>query len=1005
MYILKAIKISLNQLATFRFSLSLICAAFCYLNVSAQLVTTNDNLPLEQLIQDNFGQNCVEISNITSSVNGSSNGLSSYGSFERSSSDFPFENGIILTTGSVNSAGNTQNTSPLNEGDENWGTDVDLENALGITETLNATSIQFNFVSVANQIQFNYLLASEEYQQEYPCFYSDGFAFLIREANSGDSFTNIALIPGTTIPVNTSTIHDQIVGACPAENEIYFQGYNVGDTNFNGRTVVLSATASIIPNTLYEIKLVIADQDDENFDSAVFIEGNSFNATVDLGPDIATCGSSVALNADIQNNQASYLWYQNDVIIAGATNSTYEATASGTYKVEVTIQLNETSCVIEDTVEITLNSEQSSSVLSDFILCDDAANDGVESFDLSLKNNEVLSSVPPSSYTVSYHLSANDADTNTNPITNPIQNTSSPQAIFVRIEDTSNGCLAFSTFNLIVNGKPEYNEPDPIIVCEDPTLDGYTFVDLSIANSQITGDDPNHYVTYHFSQPEADLGINPIFSPYPNLNISQTLYVRIYDALTGCFNSTTIEIELQDGPDINQETQWINSCEQDEDGFENFDLTSVVDNILQGLTGLGVSFHETLFDAQNNSNPISNPENYQNIVPNFQVIYIRVYDEETGCYTVTELELHANIIQTGFDLEAFIVCDDLSNDGIADFDLNEVERQLEDGYTEFETQFYLTETDRENASNPINKTIPFTVTDNGTTIYATVVDGDCIEYVDVVLEISPAIVLEPVSADYCDDNNDGFTTLLMETFDSVASQGVQAANVKYYLTEEDAINNENILPDYLYNNSNPQLLYIRVTNAQTGCYDISTLEVNIVGAPQVLYPEPIVVCDDDNDGVFNVNLETQVPDIIPSTVGFEISFYNDYFNAFNGENEISNPQNYNTSTQYIYARVEDETTGCFSLSGFYVYINTVPEFVPISNYENCEADIAGIADFYFYLKDSEILNGQQDKFVLYYESETDALTGSNPIDKYAAYQNTSSPQTIYVRIENFTDSS
>eukprot|EP01093_Parvamoeba_rugata_P008631 TRINITY_DN24685_c0_g1_i1.p1 TRINITY_DN24685_c0_g1~~TRINITY_DN24685_c0_g1_i1.p1 ORF type:complete len:375 (+),score=94.93 TRINITY_DN24685_c0_g1_i1:109-1233(+) len=350
----------------------------------AQQITTDDSLPLEQLIQQNLGQNCVEISNISTNVNGGLNGINSYGYFERSNSSFPFENGILLTTGNVNSAGNVLNTNPLNEGDESWGTDTDLENALGINETLNATSVQFNFVSVANQIQFNYILASEEYQQEYPCFYSDGFAFLIKEAGSSDPFTNIAVIPGTSIPVNTNTIHPIIPGSCAAENETFFEGYNVGDTNYNGRTVVLSATATILPNVEYEIKLIIADQDDQNFDSAVFIEGNSFNANVNLGPDISTCGDSVTLNGDIQNSQATYQWFQNDIPITGENNPILQAVSSGTYKVEITIQLNETSCVIEDTVEITLDSEQASTQISDYILCDDNG-DGIEDFDLTTK--------------------------------------------------------------------------------------------------------------------------------------------------------------------------------------------------------------------------------------------------------------------------------------------------------------------------------------------------------------------------------------------------------------------------------------------------------------------------------------------------------------------------------------------------------------------------------------------------------------------------------------------
>ncbi|WP_179352648.1 T9SS type B sorting domain-containing protein [Winogradskyella vidalii] len=974
-------------------------------NGYSQHINTDDSIALEQLIQQNLGQNCVEISNIASNVNGNLNGFNSFGYFERGNSNFPFDNGIILSTGNVNSAGNTVNTNPLNEGDDTWGNDIDLENVLGIDATLNATSIQFNFVSVANQIQFNYILASEEYQQEYPCFYSDGFAFLIREAGSGDTFSNIAVIPGTSIPVNTNTVHDLIPEWCEAENEAYFEGYNVGDTNYNGRTVVLSATATIIPNVEYEIKLIIADQTDHNFDSAVFIEGNSFNANVDLGQDITTCGDSVTLNGDIQNPQASYQWYQNNTPLAGENNPELQAVASGTYKVEITIQLNETSCVIEDTIEITLDSEQSSTQISDFIYCDDASNDGVEIFDLTARNNEVLASVPPSTYNISYHYSSEAAENNNNPIIGPVENTSSPQAIFVRIEDVINGCLAFSTFNLVVNQKPEYQEPDPIIACEDPSLDGYTFVDLNMASSQINNGNTNLYVTYHYSLPEADLGTNPIFSPYVNYNTSETLFVRIYDSTTGCYSTTSVSVEFQDTPPINLDDQWIASCGENEEGFEFFDLTSIINFVLQGATGLEVTYHRSEYEAHSNINPISNPENYQNEIQFYQVIYIRVQDPTTGCYALVNLELHTAIIQSGFYDEAFIVCDDVSNDGIADFDLSEIELEFTNGYDGYEIVFYSSEEDQNNGTNPLDETMPYTVSNNGTTIYATVNSGECIEFVEIALEVSPAVVLTPQIVDYCDENDDGFTALDMNTLNSAASQGVQAANVKYYLTEADAINNENILPGYYYNTTNPQFFYIRVTNAQTECYDISTLQVNVVGAPTIMYPEPIIVCDDNNDGIATVNLESKIPEIVTATAGLEISFYNDYNFAIEGdtENAIATPENYTTSTEYIFARVANESSGCYSLSGFYTYINTVPEFIPISNFENCEADISGVADFYFYLKDDEILNGQPDKQALYYETEADAIAGINPIDKYSAYQNITSPQTVYVRVENLTD--
>ena len=231
------------------------CLLFGLLTYGQQ-ISIDNSFTEQQLIENNLIQGCVETSNISSEVNGSVNGFNSFAYFEKAGSDFPFENGIMLSTGNATSGGNTQNNAILNEGGTDWTTDTDLETALGITGTLNATSIEFDFVSVSNQIQFNYILASEEYFGNFPCEYSDGFAFLIRESGTSDPYTNIAIIPGTSTPVNTNTIHDEIIGFCPASNEQYFEGFNLGDTNYNGRTTVMTATAAISPNIEYHIKVV-----------------------------------------------------------------------------------------------------------------------------------------------------------------------------------------------------------------------------------------------------------------------------------------------------------------------------------------------------------------------------------------------------------------------------------------------------------------------------------------------------------------------------------------------------------------------------------------------------------------------------------------------------------------------------------------------------------------------------------------------------------------------------
>ncbi|MCB0433437.1 MAG: hypothetical protein KDD18_10740, partial [Mangrovimonas sp.] len=91
----------------------------------SQQITIDNTVPLQQLVENNLVEGCFEITNISSPVNGSVNGFSSYAYFERASSNFPFENGIMLSTGNANSGGNTVNTNILNEGQSNWGTDPD----------------------------------------------------------------------------------------------------------------------------------------------------------------------------------------------------------------------------------------------------------------------------------------------------------------------------------------------------------------------------------------------------------------------------------------------------------------------------------------------------------------------------------------------------------------------------------------------------------------------------------------------------------------------------------------------------------------------------------------------------------------------------------------------------------------------------------------------------------------------------------------------------------------
>jgi len=973
-----------------------------YQIISAQQVTTNESFTLQQLVEQ-IVQGCVEISNVSSSVNGNIDGFASYGYFDQAASNFPFANGLVLTSGRASDAGTPVNTAPLNNGTTAWGTDPDIEMALGVNNTVNATSIEFDFIAATNQISFNYLLASEEYFADFPCRFSDSFAFLIRETGSSAPYTNIAVVPGTNIPVSTSVIHDEIVGFCPAENPEYFAGYNLGDTNYNGRTTVLTATASIIPNQQYHIKLVIADGTDENADSAIFIQGNSFNATVDLGPDVETCADSYLLNADIQNPLATYEWFRNGVTIPGSNSITHDAVLTGSYRVEITIPIGTGTCVIEDTVEVILNSAQSAGPITDFELCDDISQDGIETFNLPVKEPEILATVPPANYSVTYYPTQNDANDDTNAFPNMIQNTTSPQEVFVRVLDVDNGCLAFTSFNLVVNPMPMITNPSSIDICSPS---GVASVDLNIRTDEITGMNPILGVTYHFTQSDADANINPIIGNYTNTSPNDTVFVRVINTQTGCVITTTLPVNVTASPALNTpDRNLVDACDPDHDGFASFDLSNILNEITMGLTGVTTTVHTSFDDANTGANPIPDITDFLNTTIDQQTLYVRVEDTNSGCFTTTQFVVHSNALLTATNIRDVQRCDDPSNDGIFDFDFQTIFTTIQNNLTFVNIEFYLSEDDRTNQVNAIDINVPFMNTSNPQEIFITLTDDlGCEEQDSFNLVVNPN-VMAPIlgTLTYCDNNDDEFAAIDLTTF-TPTIQGVNTTyNVFYFATQSDANTFSNPITTPFANSSDPQEIFFRYTNPTTNCTDISSFFIDVLPAPTVMQPNTILICDDDTDGIADVDVTSSQPEIIPDVTNINISYHTTAAGATNNTNIIADPTVYNTATTTVFARVENATTNCFTVVQVPIIVNTIPEVVATDIYQLCETDTDETENFIMETRDAEILNGQTNMTVLYYPTAQDALDKTNEIDKTMPYANQTNPQIIHVRIENDTD--
>ncbi len=971
---------------------------FLSFNATAQLITTTTGATADQLVRQSLDNDCVQISNITSPTNGSVNGLGSFGSFNQAGTAFPFNDGFFLTTGNAISAGNSIIIPDLNEGNMAWNGDTDLENALGISNTLNATVIEFDLVSVTDVISFNYLLASEEYQMDFPCNVADGFALLLRPTGSSLPYQNMALVPGTNTPVGIDTVHPEVVGQCAEENVAFFGGTQIGDTNYEGRTVPFTATAPVIPNQSYHLKMVVADQFDFRFDTAVFIESGSLRADVELGPDLLVC-TDATLDADVGNPLATYEWFNNGTLITGQTGTTLFVDTTATYTVEVTIPSTGPNCIITDDVIVTIDPNQLNLTLLNLELCDDPSNDGIESFDLDTQGNTIVSGLSAGNYNFAFYEDLNDAQNETNALPTNYNNTSSPQVIYLRINDLDSGCQGISSFNLIVNHIPVASDFNLIICADDSS--GTTNIDLTNLDNQVTSSTGN-VITYHSSINDADTNTNSLSSPYTNISNPDTIIARITDPISGCFETSTVTIDLFVPPVLSSSLEEIDACDQDGDGLATFDITSVESEFTSGLSNFSVTYHLSLPDAESGINPIMNPTAFDNTVPRIQNVFIRVIDNTTGCSSIATIRLYSNLLLDATEIQDFQLCDDISNDGIENFNLDEMQLDIVNGLEMVTVEFYETITDQQADTNRLDKTMGYPNSTNPQTLWIRIISPTCVEFAEIEIEVYPFFEVDPISDQtYCDEDQDLITTIDLSVFND-AARGIlpNTFPVTYFLTQLDADDNNNPITTFT-NTTNPFDVFVQVTNLN-GCSDVHPMQITILPAPVAVAPSPYVICDNNQDGFFLIDLTSKEGEVT-TDIDRTFSYHTSLADADSGSNAITGIISYNAQTEIVFIRVIDDINGCPTVVQQFITVNTLPVFPNISLFNICESDGDGIESFLLGTKDNEILNGQSGKVVSYHLSAGDASSNSNPIDKNIGFLNSSSPQTIFVRVENITD--
>jgi len=281
-------------------------------------------------------------------------------------------------------------------------------------------------------------------------------------------------------------------------------------------------------------------------------DGNATNGIVDSfdlkSQTLAILGTQS--NADFTvtyHDSATNANLGNNVLTSPFTN-----TVRDSQTIYVRIVNNTNGCFTDHTTfNVVVNPLPTANFVPDLEVCDDntdgsARNGFSSSIDLESQTATILGMQNPLDFKVTYHISLADAQAGNSSLVSPYQNsTPNRETIYVRVFNANTQCAnGISNFDVIINPEPTFEVISNLSYC-DNDLDGDDAngiiqnidLDSQISNLLGSSQDPDDYiVTFYNSQTDATNGSNRLESPYTNSLATETIFVRIQNNKTSCFN-------------------------------------------------------------------------------------------------------------------------------------------------------------------------------------------------------------------------------------------------------------------------------------------------------------------------------------------------------------------------------------------------------------------------------------------------------------------------------------
>jgi gliding motility-associated-like protein len=246
-----------------------------------------------------------------------------------------------------------------------------------------------------------------------------------------------------------------------------------------------------------------------------------------------------------------------------------------------------------------------------------------------------------------------------------------------------------------------------------------------------------------------------------------------------------------------------------------------------------------------------------------------------------------------------------------------------------------------------------------TYFYEIMVNGfPCEDNITIIVNDLPTII--PASnITACDNNLDGDSTNINKAdFDLTQQredmlQGIVERNIFYYNSDTAAIADSISTAAPFTNTANPQKLFYRVANTNTGCMseDFGNFDLNVDDLPQEITIDDLHDCDDDSvgndkDGEHTFDLTAKTNEILTALGGaskaFAISYHKSLIDAKDDFGAITSytTQATDGGEKEIFVRIKDPNTGCVRYdNSFKVIVDKLPTaLISTIEVEQCETD-------------------------------------------------------------------